>query len=168
MNTSHIPFPKTAKLFKCRSDMALELCFADYSTSRAIQRQIETAVYCGHDFPSLILDEYDPDLCESYRPARFYIYCGLGVKGVGCISPFVSDGKTWMPTFADGLYKEMLEQAARAHGSPDKVLVFPVRPHADVFKEWIYPANAVLHDTISGMAAVVPYKTAFEYLTKFN
>src|ERR1035437_9803850 len=103
MNTDYIPFPTEAKRFHLRSDFPDELCFSDFATSRAVRRQIEIAVYGGRDFPAPVLDAYDPDLCESYRPARFYMYCGLGVNSVCVIAPFVADGKTWMPPPSEGL-----------------------------------------------------------------
>jgi hypothetical protein len=166
MNTDFIAFPTTARRFFLRWDFPDELGFQDYATSRAVQKQVRTQVFCEEETKPPIVDAYDVDLCETYRRARLYLYCGLGVKDVGTVAPYVTDGKDWMPTPAVGLYKAMLERAGRAHGAPDKVLVFP--PTTGGFRDWVFPANAVLHDTACSSAAIVPYATAFNYLQQHN
>ena len=168
MKPDDVTLPTTAKQFFLRRDFPDELSFIDFATSRAVRRQVQQAVYCGHDYPPPILDAYDIDLCESYRRARFFMYLGMGVKGLGCISAFVSDGVTFMPTKADGLYQEMLDRAARAFGTPNKVLVFPAHPEEGPMKDWIYPKYAVLHDTKHSTAAIVTCDIAFDYLKQYN
>jgi len=162
-----IPFPNNAKIFNFRGDAAIELGFLEFATSRAVMEQIKTAVYTGNEPGEPIVDKYDADLRGLYRPARWYAYCSVGMKSLGVIAAHVTDGSIWMPVVPVGLYKEMLERAAMAYGAPGRVLVAPARP-AKPFTEWLYPPNAVLHDTLYGSAAIVPYHTAISYLTNFN
>ena len=166
MNTDYIPFPAHSHRFFLRSDFADELCFVDYCTSRAVKKQVRTLVLTGENQQEPVVDAYDLDLCESYRRARFFLYCGIGMKDLGTVVAHVTDGKEWMPTQIVGLYKDMLERAGRAYGAPDKLLVFP--PANCEYKTWRYPANAVLHDTLFSSAAILPYATALNYLHKYN
>lgn len=166
MNSKETPFPVGAKTFYLRSDLAQELCFDDYATSRAYKRQVDKAVYTGTEIGVPIVDAYDPDLCQSHRQSRFFIYCSVGMKTLGIIAAHVCNGKVWMPVHVEGLYQEMLERAALAYGEPGKVLVSP--PLANEYKTWVYPPLAVLHDTANARAAIVPYETAHVYLEKHN
>lgn len=166
MSLEFIPFPVSAKRFFLRSDFADELCFRDYCTSRAIQKQVRTQLYCGGTLQEPVLDAYDPDLCDVYRRARFFLYCGIGVKDLGAVLAHVTDGREWMPTKNEGLYKDMIERAGRAYGAPDKLIVFP--PANCDGKKWRYPAHAVLHDTAFSSAAILPYETALNYLHQYN
>lgn len=167
MNTEYIPFPPNARRFHLRSDFSDEILFFEYSTSRKYSNEQFRAVLNGTVFPTPLIDAYDEDLVATYQQPRFFAYMGLGVKGCRSVLAYVTNGNTWMPTEKAGLFQDLLARVKQAEGRCCEKFLFPAEASSPR-ENWVFPSYSVLHDTAFSSAAFLPYKTAMQYVRRFN
>ena len=103
-----------------------------------------------------------------YQPPRFFLYL-VAIPPKSLQWQFwIHDGTSWLQVDDQGLFRDMLIRATVAQGKPPGTLtpIFPLIP-AEPLDRWRLASMAVLHDTQSSLATVMPFERAQECL-KFN
>jgi hypothetical protein len=164
-----VELPANVPLFKLRFDFAIELGFLDHMRAPVTPQVL--ADYCRLVFKKPFAHGEAQKLnalTRQYPYKRFFLYCGLIAPQQTDCRPWIFDGRHWLPTEAEGLYRDMLDRAALAEGRPvgGRPEIFPL-PLATPVDRWTYPTRVVLHDTHRALAGVVSYATA-KAILEFN
>jgi hypothetical protein len=162
-DNQHI-FPVEALPFRLRWDWLWEAGIVDVIREPIAADEFAELRKKGKEFGADVHAHNERN--ANWVPLRFALFFAAIRPGEMAYSRWVcvGEGRFHEIERERGLWSDMLNRLAGAHGGAlEHPPIYPL-PIAKPLEEWVYPPSALVLDTTEGLAAALPWERAWEYM----